>query len=175
MPRGVLTTRPCPKSLDSVPSGFNDHWHTTGMEPLENPVYASETAPRTSNGFGLTSMILGFVNVFLVLMVTVSFFLMADAMHSANGVTFADYEYLGDAEIQRMYEEDAEALAPTEFYSFSCSLVLSIFVMLLGTIFGFIGLMQSNAPKMASILGLILSLPMLLCCGGCLLLEMLPV
>ena len=145
------------------------------MEPLENPVYASETAPRTSNGFGLTSMILGFVNIFLILIVTVSFFLMTDAMLSASGITFADLEYLGDAEVQRMYEEDAEVLAPTEFFSLSCSAVLSIFVMLLGTIFGFIGLMQSNAPKMASILGLILSLPMLLCCGGCMLLGMLPV
>ena len=120
-------------------------------------------------------MILGFVNIFLILIVTVSFFLMTDAMLSASGITFADLEYLGDAEIQRMYEEDAEVLATTEFYSFGCSAGLSILVMLVGSIFGFIGLMQSNAPKMGSILGLVLSLPLLLCCGGCMLLEMLPV
>ena len=42
---------------------------------------------------------------------------------------------------------------------------LSVPVMLIGSILGFIGLMQSNAPKMGSILGLILNLPLLLICG----------
>ena len=135
------------------------------MEPLENPVYDSEPSRKMTNGFGLTSMLLGFCNVALILTAVVSFFGMVSAVNSANGVTIQDYEVLGEEEIERMFSEDAETAAPVAAMAAGLAGCLSVPVMLIGSILGFIGLMQSNAPKMGSILGLILNLPLLLICG----------
>ena len=135
------------------------------MDPLENPVYASEPVRKLTNGFGLTSMLLGFFNVALILIALVSFFGMVSAVNSANGVTIQDYEVLGEEEIERMFSEDAETAAPVAAMAAGLAGCLSVPVMLIGSILGFIGLMQSNAPKMGSILGLILNLPLLLICG----------
>ena len=135
------------------------------MEPLENPVYASEPVRKMTNGFGLTSMLLGFLNMALILIALVSFFGMVSAVNSANGVTIQDYEVLGEEEIERMFSEDAETVAPVAAMAAGLAGCLSVPVMLIGSILGFIGLMQSNAPKMGSILGLILNLPLLLICG----------
>ena len=135
------------------------------MESLENPVYGSEPPRRTTNGFGLTSMLLGFFNIALLLIALVSFIGMTSAVNSANGVTFQDYEVLGEEEIEAMFSEDAEAEAPVASMAAGLAGCLSVPVMLIGSILGFIGLMQSNAPKMGSILGLVLNLPLLLICG----------
>ena len=135
------------------------------MDPLENPVYTSEPVRKMTNGFGLTSMLLGFLNVALILIALVSFFGMVSAVNSANGVTIQDYEVLGEEEIERMFSEDAETAAPVAAMAAGLAGCLSVPVMLIGSILGFIGLMQSNAPKMGSILGLILNLPLLLICG----------
>ena len=146
-----------------------------GMQPLENPVYAYEPARKMTNGYGLTSMLLGFFNVALILIALVSLIGMMSAVNSANGVTFQDYEVLGEEEIEQMFSEDAEAVAPVAAMAAGLAGCLSIPVMLIGSILGFIGLMQSNAPKMGSILGLILNLPLLLLCGcGILMGLMLP-
>lgn len=165
LPRGVITSDPCLDSQYSVTSGSSEHWHTGGMEPLDNPVYASEPVRKMTNGFGLTSMLLGFFNIALILIALVSFFGMVSAVNSANGVTIQDYEVLGEEEIERMFSEDAETAAPVAAMVAGLSGCLSVPVMLVGSILGFIGLMQSNAPKMGSILGLILNLPLLLLCG----------
>jgi len=135
------------------------------MEPLENPVYASEPPLRITNGYGLTSMLLGFFNIALILIALVSFIATVTSVNSANGVTIQDYEVLGEEEIERMFSEDAETAAPVAAMVAGLSGCLSVPVMLVGSILGFIGLMQSNAPKMGSILGLILNLPLLLLCG----------
>ena len=110
-------------------------------------------------------MLLGFFNIALILIALVSFFGMVSAVNSANGVTIQDYEVLGEEEIERMFSEDAETAAPVAAMVAGLSGCLSVPVMLVGSILGFIGLMQSNAPKMGSILGLILNLPLLLLCG----------
>ena len=175
MLRGVLTTRPCLDSRDSVTSGLSEHWHTAGMEPLENPVYISEPPRRITNAYGLTSMLLGFFNIALILIAVVSFIGIMSAVNSANGITFQDYEVLGEGEFERMLSEDAETEAPVASMVTGFAGCLSVPVMLIGSILGFIGLMQSNAPKIGSILGLILNLPLLLICGcGMLMGLMLP-
>ena len=135
------------------------------MEILETPVYGSEPPRRMTNGFGLTSMLLGLFNIALILIALVSLFGMLSAVNSANGVTFQDYESLGEEEIERMLSEDAETEAPVASMVTGFAGCLSVPVMLIGSILGFIGLMQSNAPKIGSILGLILNLPLLLICG----------
>ena len=56
-------------------------------------------------------MLLGFFNVALILIALVSFIGMMSAVNSANGVTFQDYEVLGEEEIEQMFSEDAEAVA----------------------------------------------------------------
>lgn len=136
------------------------------MDPLENPVYASEPPRRITNGYGLTSMLLGFVNIALILIALVSFIATVTSVNSANGVTFQDYEVLGEEEKRQMFSGNTlEAEAPVASILTFLTGCLSVPVMLIGSILGFIGLMQSNAPKMGSILGLILNLPLLLICG----------
>ena len=146
------------------------------MDPLENPVYASEPAQKVTNGYGLTSMLLGFFNVALILIALVSFIATVTSVNSANGITFQDYEVLGEEEKEQMFSSNTlQAEAPVASILTFLAGCLSVPVMLIGSVLGFIGLMQSNAPKMGSILGLILNLPMLLICGcGILMGFMLP-
>ncbi len=136
------------------------------MEPLEAPVYVSEPPRRITNGYGLTSMLLGFFNIALILIALVSFIATVTSVHSANGVTFQDYEVLGEEEIDQMFSGNAlQAEAPVASILTFLAGCLSVPIMLIGSVLGFIGLMQSNAPKLASILGLILNFPLLLICG----------
>ena len=136
------------------------------MEPLEAPVYVSEPPRRITNGYGLTSMLLGFFNIALVLIALVSFIATVTSVNSANGVTFQDYEVLGEEKIDQMFSGNAlQAEAPVASILTFLAGCLPVPVMLIGSVMGFIGLMQSNAPKLASILGLILNFPLLLICG----------
>ena len=131
------------------------------MEPLENPVYASEPVQKMTNGFGLTSMLLGFFNVALILTALVSFYGMVSAVNSANGVTIQDYEVLGEEEIERMFGEDAETAAPVAAMAAGLAGCLSVghahWIHL-----GIHWVDAIQRPKMGSILGLILNLPLLL-------------
>ena len=136
------------------------------MEPLEAPVYVSEPPRRITNGYGLTSMLLGFFNIALILIALVSFIATVTSVNSANGVTFQDYEVLGEEKIDQMFSGNAlQAEAPVASILTFLAGCLPVPVMLIGSVMGFIGLMQSNAPKLASILGLILNFPLLLICG----------
>ena len=134
------------------------------MEPSDNPVYATEPARRLTNGFGLTSMLLGLLNIALILITLVFAMKMVSDVNAENGITFADYKVLGDEEVGQMFSEygESEPLAAMAAGLAGC---LSVPVMLIGSILGCIGLMQSNAPKMGSILGLIFNVPLLLFCG----------
>ena len=134
------------------------------MDPSENPVYATEPARRLSNGYGLCSILLGLVNIALILITVVFAIKMVSDVNAANGITFADYEVLGDEEIDRMFSEYWET-DPVSALVAGFAGCLSVPVMLVGSVLGCIGLMQSNAPKLGSILGLILNLPLLLFCG----------
>ena len=126
------------------------------MDPSENPVYATEPARRLSNGYGLCSILLGLVNIALILITVVFAIKMVSDVNAANGITFADYEVLGDEEIDRMFSEYWET-DPVSALVAGLAGCLSVPVMLVGSVLGCIGLMQSNAPKLGSILGLILN------------------
>ena len=79
------------------------------MEPSDNPVYATEPARRLTNGFGLTSMLLGLLNIALILIMLVFAMKMVSDVNAANGITFADYEVLGDEEVGQMFSEYGES------------------------------------------------------------------
>ena len=109
-------------------------------------------------------MLLGLLNIALILIMLVFAMKMVSDVNAANGITFADYEVLGDEEVGQMFSEYGES-EPVAAMAAGLAGCLSVPVMLIGSILGCIGLMQSNAPKMGSILGLIFNLPLLLFCG----------
>ena len=139
------------------------------MEHPVNPVNDPGPMRRATNGFGLTSMICGLLNLALVLITAISVMNFVSEVNTANGVTYEDYEVLGEEETRRMFSEYGESQGPVAVMVAGLAFCLSIPVMLIGSVFGVIGLLQSNAPKMSSILGLVLNLPLLLA-FGCLML-----
>ena len=135
------------------------------MESPLNPAYTSEPVRRTTNGFGLTSMLLGLFNIALILVAVIGMYSFFGGLNEANGITFQDYEAFDSAAIQEMASEYGDQAQPFSFIISMLASCLTIPVSLLGVILGFIGLLQQGAPKMGSILGLVLNMPLLLLCG----------
>ena len=145
------------------------------MEQPASPVHDLGPMRRNTNGFGLTSMICGLLNLALVLITVISVMNFVSEVNMANGITYEDYEVLGEEEKRRMLSEYGESQGLVAVMVSGLAFCLSIPVMLIGSVFGVIGLLQSNAPKMSSILGLVLTLPLLLAFGCLMLLPfMLP-
>ncbi|MAW42209.1 MAG: hypothetical protein CMJ30_07350 [Phycisphaerae bacterium] len=120
-------------------------------------------------------MICGLLNLALVLITVISVMNFVSEVNMANGITYEDYEVLGEEEKRRMLSEYGESQGLVAVMVSGLAFCLSIPVMLIGSVFGVIGLLQSNAPKMSSILGLVLNLPLLLAFGCLMLLPfMLP-
>ena len=142
------------------------------MESPLNPAYTAEPVRRTTNGFGLTSMLLGMFNIALILVAVIGMYSFFGGLNEANGITFEDYEAFDSAAIQEMASEYGDQTQPFSFVISMLSFCLTIPASLLGMIFGLIGLLQKNAPKMSSILGLVLNMPLLLLCGLVLLLSL---